>query len=557
MDHAPPPDSWPATTNVIGHPGAVSSGMFSGAQNFTVTGHTLQNITYAAPAVPLDYRMIPLGDLDLQREIRLDKDTGVVHLRRHAQRHIYSAKLQGQTVTVAMYRGDGAAEKWQQEIGKYMSLRHPNIMQLYGAASWGGMYATVFHGDLIPFKAFLNTYKDFPCLDVFMYGYSYPQYQVSTLNFLVLIPNGPQEAAEYLFFTLEGAPWESMNWIHRATGRLCVELAPEDRTDPTWLRGNSDSFIPLSDSMAMALFAGNAPDIEVLVMDTPLDAYHGVCYLSLSSNSYVNIGTGENVHLGTLNLRPANNAFVEIASLPDAGVEPIFGVLWQNDPVRGEPMENGWTRFNAREVVGSDVDCWFILGNAWEITQFWLSQANYIFKRCQITSNLEDYGLVNEACFKLTIPTTKEVPAGFLLLCPIEDFRIDTSTIGWPTRPAYWSFDPLGTHPLSMEEANKAGFPELQFATRVYRRSCDSSVYAGLRKFHEAKGFDPYSQDVARHLGLPLYQPSGYVDPLFAHVVEDEGDSQDEDDLESQMDVDYEVAETQDVQDLSDMEIDQ
>ncbi|KAJ6502734.1 hypothetical protein C8R47DRAFT_214392 [Mycena vitilis] len=139
--------------------------------------------------------MIPLGDLDLQREIRLDKDTGVVHLRRHAQRHIYSAKLQGQTVTVAMYRGDGAAEKWQKEIGKYMSLRHPNIMQLYGAASWGGMYATVFHGDLIPFEAFLNTYKDFPCLDVFIYGYGYQQYT---------------EAADYLFFTLEGAPWVVM-----------------------------------------------------------------------------------------------------------------------------------------------------------------------------------------------------------------------------------------------------------------------------------------------------------------------------------------------------------
>ncbi|KAJ7677085.1 hypothetical protein DFH06DRAFT_1169735 [Mycena polygramma] len=171
MNRAPPSNAGPATSSMLGHKGAVSSGMFSGAQNFTVTGHTLQNNIYAAPSVPPDYRMIPLGDLDLQREICLHQGTGVVHRRRHAQRRVYSAKLQGQTFTVAMYRGDGAAEKWQREIGKYMSLRHPNIMQIYGAASWSDMHATVFHGDLIPLQDFLNIYKDLPCLTVYIYGY--------------------------------------------------------------------------------------------------------------------------------------------------------------------------------------------------------------------------------------------------------------------------------------------------------------------------------------------------------------------------------------------------
>ncbi|KAJ7677030.1 hypothetical protein DFH06DRAFT_1169557 [Mycena polygramma] len=186
----------------------------------------------------------------------------------------------------------------------------------------------------------------------------------------------------------------------------------------------------------------------------------------------------------------------------------------------------------------------------------WLSQANHIFKRCQITSNLEDYVLVQDAFFEVTISTTKGVPAGFLFFCPTDDFRIGTSTVGWPTRRAYWSLDPSGTHSLSMEEATKAGFPELQFNTEVRGISWDSRVYAGLRKFHRAKGFDPYSQDVARHLGRKLWQPSGYVDPPFAHVVEEEDDSQEQDDPESEMDVDYEAVENQDAQDFSDMDID-
>ncbi|KAF8214586.1 hypothetical protein K438DRAFT_882276 [Mycena galopus ATCC 62051] len=45
----------------------------------------------------------------------------------------------------------------------------------------------------------------------------------------------------------------------------------------------------------------------------------------------------------------------------------------------------------------------------------------------------------------------------------------------------------------------------------------DSNVYDGICQFHEAKGFDPYSQDVAIELGYPLFQVSCQRDDLFAH----------------------------------------
>jgi sRNA-binding protein len=47
--------------------------------------------------------------------------------------------------------------------------------------------------------------------------------------------------------------------------------------------------------------------------------------------------------------------------------------------------------------------------------------------------------------------------------------------------------------------------------------SWDPGVYAGLRKFHQLKGFDPESEDVARHLGYPIYQLSREIDTPFAH----------------------------------------
>ncbi|KAF8210702.1 hypothetical protein K438DRAFT_96642 [Mycena galopus ATCC 62051] len=147
--------------------------------------------------------MIPLGDIDLQHEIErhrssgtppldsdtgvvvlqpeggrerqllsssrtlspADNDTGVVDLQRErgqlhrssrtlspsandtgvVVRRVYSARVLGNTsVTVAVYQGDGAEEAWQQEVVKYQSIRHPNIIQIFGVASLGGVHAILF-----------------------------------------------------------------------------------------------------------------------------------------------------------------------------------------------------------------------------------------------------------------------------------------------------------------------------------------------------------------------------------------------------------------------------
>jgi hypothetical protein len=59
--------------------------------------------------------MIPMGDIDLLEEIRLNNETGVVgchHPKRTRVRRVYSAKIDGRKsgVTVAIYQGKGAEE---------------------------------------------------------------------------------------------------------------------------------------------------------------------------------------------------------------------------------------------------------------------------------------------------------------------------------------------------------------------------------------------------------------------------------------------------------------
>lgn len=108
---------------------------------------------------------------------------------------------------------------------------------------------------------------------------------------------------------------------------------------------------------------------------------------------------------------------------------------------------------------------------------------------------------------------------GYLFVCPLRDLRSDVSGRfrTSPACPAYWTLDPLGVDRLSSEDAKRLGFPELSFSALVGQRCWDESVYNGLRQFHAAKGFDPDSQDVARHVRVPLYQLSARSDALFAH----------------------------------------
>lgn len=72
-----------------------------------------------------------------------------------------------------------------------------------------------------------------------------------------------------------------------------------------------------------------------------------------------------------------------------------------------------------------------------------------------------------------------------------------------------------------MDEATRLGFPTIELTTQVGGWSWDGSVYAGLQEFHEAKAFDPQSQDVAQHLGYPLFKLSSETEEPFAHGEEE------------------------------------
>jgi hypothetical protein len=104
---------------------------------------------------------------------------------------------------------------------------------------------------------------------------------------------------------------------------------------------------------------------------------------------------------------------------------------------------------------------------------------------------------------------------GYLFLCPLAEFQSEDPTcFGIPDRIAYWSLDPSGAHQLSDDVAQDLGFPVIKLKMGVAGKSWDTSVYNGICQFQKAKGFDPYSQEVAIELGYPLLELSH---DIFAH----------------------------------------
>ncbi|KAJ7679342.1 hypothetical protein DFH06DRAFT_1465460 [Mycena polygramma] len=479
--------------------------MFCGSQNFSVTGGTFTNITKhytSVPNLPSDFRMIPLGDIDLQHEIRQNGRSSVVHRRqeRAKLRKVYSAKIDGRTseMALAVYQGDGAEEEWREDIAKYMSVRHPNILQIRGAASSGGIHATLFHDDLIPYRDFLDQYRHLPISTVYISGSS---------------ATGFMNADSYFHRVFRQSLYEHecTFWIARSTGRLCVDLVCSHWSTGHPFRLGRLEVINSGGQDLLTTINQTATVIDSLT----LEQYHRICYIQLSRTRVLHLSTPRTVNLGALMFGPSNDLNHVDSLMEVAVVSEIRVVLcqWYLAGVEGNIMQDGWTRFNSdavEDLISLEIGS--------RHHGYWLNQANFIFERLHISSDFEKYRLVNDVIFHITFTSiAEETATGYLFLCPTENFQTAPLSFQWPDCPFYWSLDPSGTERLSMEEAAHLGFPTAHLSMQIEASSWDTGVYAGLRQFHRAKGFDPETQDVAQHLGQPLYRLSSEVDAAFSH----------------------------------------
>ncbi|KAJ7094971.1 hypothetical protein C8R44DRAFT_381653 [Mycena epipterygia] len=314
------------------------------------------------------------------------------------------------------------------------------------------------------------------------------------------------------------ADHECTMWIRPSTGRLCVDLTPivefEILAHPNG-PAISQSFLNLFEPH----------EESKIIASMSLDDYHEICFWHLSRKRSLSLPTNASVQLGMIYCTSGAslNNVVEIARIPDC--------KFQDDgwSAVGSRMESGWSRVDsgdATEHISRIIYYSWLAG-----FRYWLAQANHIFSRLNIMSNYENYVFITEIRYKLKIFGPRDSSlSGYLFLCPVGDLQSDIATgFRIPDCAAYWSLDPMGVQRLTMGEAIRRGFPSIKLEMEVLGYSWDGSVYAGLHQFHQRKRFDSDSQDVARHLGYPLFEVSSELDAAFVHVEERDPSNEDGD----------------------------
>ncbi|KAJ7723923.1 hypothetical protein B0H16DRAFT_331112 [Mycena metata] len=487
------------------------SDFFPHAQNFVISGGEFtSNVTHThskKAVVSSDFRTIPMGDLDLLQEIQSDRSrpTTREHERGTVTRLLiaplskrtYSARINGRKsdMTVAVYQGQNAEEEWRRDVSKYSNVRHPKFLQVYGVSGSSSLYATVFHDDLIPLQEIYSLCRRSILATAYLDAYF--GLELSDAEGYIHSTSGT--------FLHHGA---YTPWIRRSTGRLCVDLSPSVINRPL---------------LPIALPAG-VPHIPVPPLARDQDAaiidgltlrqqleiinhWHGI---SVSSSPSLLLNVNGLMKLGALMYHRSDREDpIEIASVPSCAFEDsgwklrIRGSSGASKPVR---MKDGWTRFDYFNVTTTGMASREIY---WpDAAECWLPQANYVLRGLEIDSDVEAYRVIYGIDYWLSFSNMADVSPkdGYLFLCPLSHLRSHDSTHFRNTDfAAYWSLDPSGVERLSHWMATMLGFPSLSFKMKIWSRSWNDSVYTALRQFHSGKGFDPETQDVARHMGVPLY----------------------------------------------------
>ncbi|KAJ7279755.1 hypothetical protein C8J57DRAFT_1502395 [Mycena rebaudengoi] len=477
----------------------------------------------------IDFRVTPPRDLILLRTIGIEDGSGTVPRKRQggSVRRMYSAHIQGsQTImTAAVYEGDGAEEKWRDEISQYSKLRHPNLFQLYGIVN-SAVHAAIFYDgehlslslcqatdpspvmllELVPCKYLLQMYRNL---------------HFSTVFFWACMDQEFRDVYQYIASSVlrRRLGWSEYSvWIRSSTGSLCLDLTrPQSDPVPLYPIDGVQAHRPRTSVLEL-------PEDSEIISSMSLAEYHRTCNMYLCQWREVSVSTNVPAKLGSILhiCGPRYEDSVEIAyCAPVCGIDDmgwsakhpiledkLFGYGWMSLLyLKGTViMENGWVRINSADVA----DIYYrrleynISGVSW---LSWLTQANHIFDRLHITSHFDDYVFVEAVkCWVHILGSPRTLPAGYLFLCSLDEFQAEVPT--WfrrPLCPAYWSLEPFGAHRLSAEESRRQGFPEIILRMEVFGRTWDKEVYTGIRQFQEMKGFDPSNREVAVELGCSLF----------------------------------------------------
>ncbi|KAF7329537.1 hypothetical protein MKEN_00216400 [Mycena kentingensis (nom. inval.)] len=499
---------------------------FPGSENISIYGGTFtSHVTSTGAAPRSDFRTLPLGDIDLQHEID-DAATGSVRRRSGGgrARRLYSAKVRGEAMTVALYQGDIEARRdWERDVELVRGQRHPSLLQLYGVASDRGIYATVYFGDHIGL------------LDLFvLYGDS----ALSRVNLALQWTLDFWFALDDLYPIISGSSLPvNFGYLFRWTTRtVCVQLLPllpDSQRPPIPPSSEHASSVRSLQSLRASLSQPHsALDLTKCILS--MSHIYSACAARrrVGPSAFWNARWRQRtwgvlaVYM-TVVARHAHSDTCKplaVAAIPpDREPEPTSVRNWawrSRTPDDGEPklgvclLENGWTRvcLGPGHISGS-----FYVTKDLQWTSTWACQAEYLYRRLRVHSKRERYAPVHvlktEVQFSVHLTTTT-----FLFLAPWHvAFHPTTET----SHLAAWSLD-------ANRAKNVPGLGQPHIIRHVGGWKYDDSFYEELGAIHEAKGYNTHGVDAVRDLHyskLELIAPGRPRAPKYDFLDTDNNDS--------------------------------
>ncbi|KAF7291421.1 Ribosomal-L28e domain-containing protein [Mycena indigotica] len=499
--------------------------IFSHAQNFTVNGGSFNAVStsyrlhFSAPEANAededDYRRIRWGDIDL-RHLRLrstpSSDGKLVSYTPKASRSMYAAKIYGSTsdMSVAVYEGDEAQQEWLRAITQHASFHHPGFLQLFAVASRRGIYAAVFHDDLIPPE---QMFQETSTLAT-MYYQSYVAESLGALAHYFATKMGLKYTTSTMF-TL---------WMRRSTRCLTLEIYPAaparygPRRHTTYWGGWPDHYILPTHPVAIST--------QEMIKEWSMNRFTSWVIFEASDREYPQeLGPSHsNLELYTVLKRsegvpPHMDQYTPGPAVVRVPCKlPVGQLEWQakdrlsrmdgglEDSAIPVAPTTGWSRLRYPFKIWADQrePGFFVMsiGNNTDAPTSWIAQAPSIFHKLGVSENRNRYTFLKSMLcivgFK-SKPLAENSTGAYLFLCPHWEF-LDGHKIRYPAQIAYWSLDPWGNEPVA--DAVGAGLPELDIRLEVRGYSWKDEVYAAIVEYFSGRGFDPYSLEVAKHLGF-------------------------------------------------------
>ncbi|KAJ7930770.1 hypothetical protein B0H13DRAFT_881342 [Mycena leptocephala] len=486
-------------------------------RDFTIQGGTF-NVSTTVEQSLGDFRVVKLGDLNLLDEIDKQnvvewhpirrKKTGVIV--RHVKvvvgtRRIYRARIFGsQDPMTAIVYNDAQFEQRMAEMKEGPQIRHPHLAQFFGFTCSAGPNALIRHDEMIPFSQVQKLHAGSTLA-------SYYFINETRRHFFVAHSYWGEITGERLY-DLPGTAW-----IRLSTGKLCMDVGNGYELCGSIVGPRAHS--ELSEVKLTEYDLG-----DKLLYTLELNEFYSL--LACSNTSFLNFSSST---LGTIILPSIYNPHWDRAhfmpndlhAIPTEKhltVDDLYIPPWYTGGLPQEVLPTGWTRVDYPECHSRRLSITVGLKDSTAPQKWWLSQNHYlrnhlqgafnatelatgIYFSCTLNAHPDSFTL--QGTFMADAPTDKVY---LFLFMPQVDVVDGLFAVTNPpdTEKYYWAFDPDGLNQLTHETVEDIGLPTVVFWIDLYGGSWDERDYDMIRDFHVAKGFDPYTEDVAIAMGYPL-----------------------------------------------------